>query len=301
MCFFILFSNGGGRLLDEYRELYADYLCRHILEMRKVGANIVRLTTQNEPKAVQTWDSCIYTAEEEMIFLRDYLYPALCKHGLADVALFLWDHNKERVYERTCAILNDPALLPVIAGIAFHWYSGDHFEALELLRQRYPEKQMVQTEACIEYRHFSPDQFLANAQKYAHDIIGDLNAGMTAFYDWNLVLDGQGGPNHVGNYCDAPFLYHTDSGVLEERASYAYLGHFSKYIRPGARRIAFSRYRADLEMTAFENADKSIAIVLMNRGKESIPIMLRLQGQMTSLSVSGEAIATVCLSFYQKS
>jgi glucosylceramidase len=286
--------NDGGGLLEAYRGFYADYLCRYILEMRKAGAFITGLTTQNEPCAVQTWDSCLYTAAQEKAFIRDYLYPALQKHGLADVELFIWDHNKERVFERACGVI-DGSTDSMVAGIAFHWYSGDHFEALELARGRFPDKKMVQSEACIEYRHFSPGAFLANARKYAHDIIGDLNHGMTAFYDWNLILDGQGGPNHMGNYCDAPFLYHADTGVLEERASYAYLGHFSKHIRPGARRIGFSRYRDAVEMTAFENPGGELVAVLLNQSGEAMPFTLRLEGGMTRLGLPGESISTLVL------
>lgn len=286
--------NGGGALKDEYRAFYANYLCRYILQLRKAGANVVRLTTQNEPNATQTWDSCLYTPLQEKEFIRDYLYPALQQNGLADVELFIWDHNKERVFERSCEVL-DADTDAMIAGIAFHWYSGDHFEALDLVHNRFPNKKMVQSEACIEYSLFSPEDFLANAQKYAHDIIGDLNGGMTAFYDWNLVLNEEGGPNHVANYCDAPFLFHTKTGELEERATYAYLGHFSRHIKPGAKRIGFSRYRQEVEVTAFENPDKSIIAVFLNRTKESMPVIIRINGQITNFHLSTQSIATIVL------
>merc|ERR550514_1203125 len=46
---------------------------------------------------------------------------------------------------------------------------------------------------------------------YAHDIMGDLNAGAAAWTDWNLLLDGKGGPNHLGNPCDAAM--HTSQPV----------------------------------------------------------------------------------------
>jgi glucosylceramidase len=284
----------GGELLPEYRAFYADYLCKYIAELRKEGAHIVRLTVQNEPKAVQTWDSCIYSALQEKEFIRDFLHPALQKHGLGDVEIFIWDHNKERVFERALEIM-DGDTEKLVSGIAFHWYSGDHFEALDLLHDRFPDKKMVQSESCIEYSLFGADDFLVNAEKYAHEIIGDMNHGMTAFYDWNLVLDEKGGPNHVNNFCDAPFLFHTDSGKLEERASYAYIGHFSKYIRPGAKRIALSRYSEAVETTAFENPDGSIAAVFMNQGTEPLPVILRLNGKMTKFDLPGKSISTLMI------
>lgn len=286
--------NFGGKLLPEYRELYADYLCKYIEEMRKAGVNLVRLTTQNEPIAVQTWDSCIYTGPEEKEFIRDFLYPALQKHNLEDVELFVWDHNKERVFERACETI-DEETDHMIAGIAFHWYSGDHFEALDLVKEKFPDKKMVQSEACIEYQHFDPTDFLSNAQKYAHDIIGDLNGGMTGFYDWNLVLDQEGGPNHVKNFCDAPFLYNLETGELEERASYSYIGHFSKFIKQGAKRIGYSRYTQDIQVTAFENPNGEISAVFLNTQKEDIPVSIRVQGAISHIELPAESITTLTL------
>ena len=93
----------------------------------------------------------------------------------------------------------------MIDGFAFHWYSGDHFDAVRLVREQYPDKRLIFTEGCIEYSFRDKDQ-LKNAQIYAHDMIGNFNAGMNLFFDWNIVLDEKGGPNHVSNLCDAPIM-----------------------------------------------------------------------------------------------
>ena len=86
---------GGGSLKPEYRDFWADYICRYIEEFQKRGYQVQRISLQNEPKAVQTWDSCICTAEDEKVFLRDHLYPALKARGLDHIEVFIWDHNKE--------------------------------------------------------------------------------------------------------------------------------------------------------------------------------------------------------------
>lgn len=282
----------GGMLMERYRQFYAAYLCRYILEMRKAGAYITGLTVQNEPNALQPWDSCRYTALQEKEFIRDYLYPQLQKSGLGDMEIYLWDHNKERVFERVCEVV-DAETERMISGAAFHWYSGDHFEALDLVCQKFPHFKLVQSEAGIAYSRFHAADFLKNAQKYAHDIIGDLNHGMTAFYDWNLLLDAQGGPNYVGNYCDAPFLYHADRGRLEERATFSYLAHFSRWIKPGARRLASTTYCAAAEVTAFQNSDSSIIAILLNQTKDVLPVWLRVAGQATRFDLPPQAIASV--------
>lgn len=284
----------GGSLKEEYRGWWAQYICLYIQKLREAGCLITRMSLQNEPAAVQTWDSCVYTAEQEKVFLRDFLYPALQEHGLGDIEIFIWDHNKERVFERACAII-DETTDHMIAGIAFHWYSGDHFEALSYIRERFPDKKLILSEACIEYSKYSADDYLANAQKYAHDIIGNLNHGMTAFYDWNLLLDEVGGPNHVGNFCDAPYLYDTKEKKLLERNTLSYIRHFSHFIQPGATWLGTSRYTDEIDVTAFENPDGEIQVVLLNRKKVKRTVTLRIEGAAAQIVLPEESITTVTI------
>ena len=132
-------KNHGGRLKEEYRGMWAEYLCRFLEGYRKKGVTVKRISIQNEPAAVQIWDSCVYSAGEEKEFLRDYLYPALCAHGLTDLEIFIWDHNKERLLERALETI-DADTDRMITGMAFHWYSGDHFEALQMAHEKFSKK-----------------------------------------------------------------------------------------------------------------------------------------------------------------
>ncbi|GHU49906.1 glycosyl hydrolase [Clostridia bacterium] len=323
----------GGKLKPEYMDFFAEYICHYIKEYRQRGVFIKKLTPQNEPKAVQTWDSCIYTAEEEKLFIRDFLHPALEKNGLGDAEIYIWDHNKERVYERAVQLI-DETTDGIIKGVAFHWYSGDHFEALDLIKRRFPHKKLAQTEACIEFRTYiqksllnseyitaapngagsipeSPDkaeyvaaasktagsspESLNNAERYAHDIIGSLNAGMDAFYDWNLLLDEQGGPNHAKNYCEAPFMYDIGKNLLIENPSLYYIAHFSRYIKPGAIRLGISTYSPHIETTALRNPDGGIAAVMLNRTQEDRPVVLRISGRQTVITLPKRSISTLVI------
>ncbi|MBU5480338.1 glycoside hydrolase family 30 protein [Blautia sp. MSJ-19] len=282
--------NHGGKLKPEYRKRWAEYICRYIEEYRNRGYHVTKLTMQNEPKAVQTWDSCIYTAEEQKEFLRDYLWPSLKAHGLDDIGIYLWDHNKERVFEWAETII-DAETTSMIRGMAFHWYSGDHFEALRMIREKYPDKQLLLSEACIEYSKFSADDYLNNAQKYAHDMMGNLNEGMNTFLDWNLILNEEGGPNHVGNFCDAPYLFDRNSKELKESNILGYLWHFTHFLEPGAVRIGVSRYTDKLEVTAFEKDDK-ITFVILNRTDEELTAHIRLGEYCTELTVQPKSIGS---------
>ena len=140
----------GGSLKPEFRKRWARYLCRYIEEFQSRGFNVVRMSVQNEPKAVQEWDSCVYTANEEKEFLREYLAPALHAYGLDEIELFIWDHNKERIFERETEII-DVTTDALVDGIAFHWYSGDHFEALNLVKEKFPDKKLILSESCLEF------------------------------------------------------------------------------------------------------------------------------------------------------
>jgi len=287
-------KNNGGRLKPEYRSLWAEYFCKYIEEYKSRGVNIRRISIQNEPAATQIWDSCCYTAKEEKEFLRDFLYPALMTHGLTDdLEIYIWDHNKERVLERAFEIIDD-STEHIIAGIAFHWYSGDHFESLQMLRERFPNLKLAFTEGCVEYSRFASDS-LANARMYGHDIAGDLNGGANMFIAWSVLFNKEGGPNHVQNLCEAPIMYDTKTQKMDIKLSYEYIGHYSKYIIPGSVRIGMSRYTDKVDVTAFKRPDNSIAAVLMNRTAEKQDVYLRKNGEVLHLKLPGDAIGTAVI------
>ena len=282
----------GGKLKKEYYGLWAEYICRYLREAEKAGIRPRFLSVQNEPKASQTWDSCLFTGAEEGEFIRGALYPALQKNGLSHVGILIWDHNKERLFDRACETLSDAETEKMVDGVAVHWYSGDHFEALQMVRDRFPDKRIVFSEACVEYSVYGENSQLRNARMYAHELIGSLNAGMNVFLDWNLLLDEQGGPNHVGNYCDAPVMYNTRTGELTRNLSYDYIGHFSRFIRPGARRIGLSRFSGSLEAAAAQNPDGSVCAAVMNPGAEKLSFFLRLRDRVWPAVLEGDSIST---------
>ncbi len=283
---------GGGQLKKENYTLWAEYVCRYLLEAKKAGMAPAFLSVQNEPHASQTWDSCRFTAAEEREFVRGHLYPALQRNGLSEVSVLVWDHNKERAVDRACEIISDGEMKRMVGGVAVHWYSGDHFEALQMIRDSFPDKLLVFSEACVEYSLFRDDNQLRNARMYAHEMIGSLNHGLNLFLDWNMLLDEQGGPNHVNNFCDAPMMYNTRTGELVRNLSFDYIGHFSRFIRPGARRIGMSRFGDCLEVTAARNPDGSVCAVVMNPGEKEIPFFLRVNGRVWPLLQPGNSIST---------
>lgn len=254
----------GGKLLDKYKSTYADYFVKYLSSYKNENISIDYITVQNEANAIQIWESCLYSPDEERDFVLNFLYPTFKKNNL-DTKILIWDHNKEKLYSRSKQELNSEEAKKAISGIAFHWYMGGHFENIDLVHKEFPDKLLIHTEGCTGFSNFNPNDEIHNAEIYAHDIIGDLNAGTNAYIDWNLVLDNNGGPNHKKNYCNSPIMLNKDNTDFIKNLTYYYMAHFSKYIKPGAKRIAFSRYSVDIELTAFENPDGSLVLVLLNK------------------------------------
>lgn len=261
----------GGKLAEKYKQIYADYLVKFIDSYKKLGIDIDFMTVQNETNAMPIWESCLYNADDEVDFVANYLYPTFKKNNIS-TKIIVYDHNKEKLFKRACDEFNKAESKDSISGIAFHWYSGNHFENISLVRQMYPDKLLFHTEGC-----FSFDKNNDFEGQYAHDIIEDLNAGINGYIDWNILLDNKGGPNHKHNYCNSISRLTEDNNDYTKSLAYYYVGHFSKFIQPGSKRIGFSKYLADIRMTAFKNPDGSIVIVMINDADYDINFHLCLK------------------------
>jgi glucosylceramidase len=285
--------NGGGKLLPEFRSAWAQCYVKFIDAYAKEGVALWGITVQNEPQAVQRWDSCIYTAQEERDFVRDYLGPALQQAGLGHVRIVIWDHNRDEMVERASVVFSDPQAAEYVWGTGFHWYMEDHFDHVQLVHDAWPDKKLLFTEGCQEGGPHTGEWEVG--ERYARSMINDLNRWTVGWIDWNLLLDSSGGPNHVGNYCSAPILADSTQGRLLQQPAYGYLGHFSRFISPGAHRVLCAANKEVLENTAFINPDGSVVIVVMNRSEEEIHFRLQVKERCWSLHLPPRSIASFLL------
>lgn len=286
--------NHGGSLKKEYWELWAGCLAKYVAFYREKGCDISMISIQNEPAAVQTWDSCIYSGAEEGAFA-PVLRRALDAAGCGSVQILAWDHNKDVFVYRAEETLSVPGAEEALAGFGVHWYTGDHFESIRCVKERWPDKVIWFTEGCVEYSRFDGKTHQEKAEMYAHDIIGNLNAGICGSIDWNLLLDAKGGPNHVGNFCEAPLMLNGDGTDFTVMSEYYYIGQFSRSIQPGAVCLGSSVYTASVEATAFENPDGSRAAVLLNATDHRQPVSLTDNGvDGFNFTLEPHSIATAC-------
>lgn len=245
-----------GKLRSDCYNAWAFHFVRFIQEMHNAGAPIWGVTVQNEPEASQKWESCRYTAEEERDFVRDHLGPMLQQEGMGHIKIIIHDHNRAAMVERAANIYADAEAAKYIWGVGYHWYGDCRFESwpqrewvpfqdrqcgfspvfelrsrtgfdnVRRVAELRPDKHIVFTEGCQE---LGDDQELNAclgdwkvAERYAMNIIADMNSGCEGWFDWNLLLDAEGGPNHQDNFCIAPVVL--NDGEVEYQPCFRYLG-----------------------------------------------------------------------------
>ena len=288
----------GGKLKPEFYQSWANYYAKFIKAYEAEGIPLWGISIQNEPMATQRWESCIYSAEEERDFLKNYLGPTMRREGLSDKKIIAWDHNRDLIYQRASTILRDPRAARYVWGIGFHWYepwSGGEpmFDNVRLVYETFPDKHLIFTEGCV-------DSFTAErigewkfGEQYARSMIHDFNSGTVGWCDWNILLDEKGGPNHVKNFCFAPVHANTKTGELTYLSSYYYIGHFSRFIQPGAKRIASSPSRSQLLSTAFLNPDGKVTVVVMNASDKAASYWLWHDGNAAEVNSLPHSIQTL--------
>ena len=248
----------GGKLLKKYYALWVQYIIKFIEAYKDQGITIDALTIQNEPAANQRWESCLYDAqdEKEMVLV---LGKALKESNLT-TKIYIWDHNRDIMFERASRILKDKEASSFIYGIAFHWYDNDQFLEVKKTHDTFKDKHLLFTEGCQEGGPHLHSYDVA--ERYGKNMMHDISNGTEGYIDWNLFLDTTGGPNHVNNLCSSPIMVDVFPETMILNPSYFYIKHFSKHIPKGSKRM-FSSSQSILH-NVFLRPDGSYVAVLLN-------------------------------------
>lgn len=282
----------GGSLRHEYAPAWADYFVRFARAMeQEEKLPVWAFSVQNEPEAHQTWESCLYTPEEERDFVKNHLGPAMEKAGLLGrIKLIGWDHNRDRIETRAAALLGDPDSAKYLWGLGVHWYVSDDYAASARVHAAYPDKPILFTEGCYEGGRTMGAW--EHGEGYATQMIGDFKHWVAGYIDWNIVLDQRGGPNHVGNFCDAPVIVDTTTQEIRYSAAFYYIGHFSRFVHPGAHRIASSGGPDRLQSIGFANPDGSLAVIVVNPTDTPLAFALAVKEESVPVALPARAIRT---------
>jgi len=285
-------------LRPECRAVWANYISRWISAYTAHGIPIWAITVQNEPGQSSPFDSCQFSAADEADFLAAHLGPTL-RADHPELMIFIFDHNKKELWDYASAVLANAAAAQFVNGVAFHWYTGDYFDQVQHVHEAFPDKILIASEATFETRRWAkgmtkPYDDWGFGMGYAHDMIGDFNAGTKGWIDWNLMLDTNGGPNHVGNVCDAAIIGDLEQQVVIPHAQYWFIGQFSKYIVPGSLHLRtevqnsvqwgeswvrwYGTCTGDdgIEATSFQLPDgQRIVTVVLNCGDDAVDFKIR--------------------------
>jgi len=286
----------GGRLLNEFYPAWAKYFSLYLKEYKKEGINFLAVSVQNEPKAVQTWESCIWTGKEEGDFAANFLRPALDKAGFSKTNIIVWDHNKERVMERARESMSVKGADKAIWGIGFHWYSGDHFDNLRMAHELFPNKPLISSEFCIG-SEIKREKW-GEVEQYAKEMIGNFNNFMSATTEWNLIVDLKtGGPYHNRNNggVKAPVFVDSENREFVLGNLYYTVGHFSKFIKRDAVRIGTSTYNDNVKTTAFQNPNGEIVIVVLNTTEQDFMPKIRINNCTAEFKMPAKSLHTLII------
>ncbi len=316
----------GGKLLPEYYDTWALFYSKYLDAYKAEGIDIWGFTVENEPLGNDNnWESMHFSAEEMTLFVQNHLGPKLEADGKGDVKILGYDQNREHLKHWVDVMYKNDSTSKYYDGTAVHWYASTYevfSDELQYAHQKAPNKYLIQSEACVDSEvpkwqddawywskeatdwgwDWAPDvdkplhPKYVPVYRYARDIIGCLNNYVDGWIDWNMVLDKQGGPNWFKNWCVAPVIVDPDSDEVYFTPIYYTMAHFSKYIRPGAKRIGLEFSDKSLLATAAQNSDGTIAVVILNQGLESKTIKLKLGEMESDIAISAQAIQTIIVS-----
>lgn len=280
----------GGKLLPKYDQIWANYFVKFIKAYEEKGINVFSVTVQNEPMAAQRWDSCIFEADDEARFVK-VLGKTFEQNDLKQ-NIYIWDHNRDQMLERTKAVLKDKEAYKYVYGTAFHWYDQEEFEEVKKTHDAFLDKHLIFTEGCQENGPHLGEY--AIGERYGRNMINDFRNYNEGYIDWNLFLDDVGGPNHVNNLCSAPIHIKVFNEEVYRNLSYYYIGHFSKYILPNAVQIE-SKADKDLYYIAFKNPDDSYVVIIQNEKEVDFKIDIKGLNKPIEVLSKARSISTIII------
>jgi glucosylceramidase len=277
----------GGTLLPADYTPFANYFVRYLQAYAAAGVNVDYISLQNEPLYDPTgYPGMSMPATTQLSVLRDYVLPALTTNNLTAKVL-IYDHNWDQPpYPQTILADSTVAGSPQIGGIAWHWYAGTP-GAMSLLHSQYPNRNNYVTEA-------SGGTWIADEVKTDFETITQCMRNWSSSYvKWGMALDQNRGPYIPGgcNDCTPLITVNDTSGAVTYNIDYYTLGHFSKFVLPGAVRV-WSSNAPGIVSAAFTNPDFTETLVAYNDSSSSQTFQVTSRGRFFVYTLPALAGAT---------
>ena len=278
-----------GSLKPEAYPYFAAYLSRYLTAMKAEGVPVSLLTLQNEPGfEPDSYPGMRVEPESRAAFIGGFLGPKLAADN-PGTQILDYDHNWD-LPSSPLTVLGDAKANPYVAGVAWHCYGGD-VAAQGPVHEAYPAKDAYFTECsggewAADFAG-SFDWFVKNL------IIGSTRNWSKGVLLWNLALDENHGP-HLGGCSDCRGVVTIDSktGEVTRNLEYYALAHASRFVKPGAVRIASDSGVDGIDSVAFRNTDGSMALIVLNENTAVANFAVAVNGKSFSYSLPGGAVAT---------
>ena len=190
------------------------------------------------------------------------------------------------MYQRVQPAYDDKEASKYIWGTAFHWYTGDHFDNVRIVHDTFPDKHLLYTEGGIGGKW-------KDAHRLAKSVILDLNNWTDGWVLWNLMCDEINGPRHAGDLHGSTSVNaDTTTGKITYNPPHYVFGQFSRFIRPGAKRIPCMSSSDDFLATAALNPDGTIAVVVQNLKDRELFFRVWRNGQSLRYTSPPNAVLT---------
>ncbi|MFF4590071.1 ricin-type beta-trefoil lectin domain protein [Streptomyces sp. NPDC001388] len=279
----------GGWLKAEYYGAYASYFVKYLQAYRDQGVPVAYVTAQNEPTCCSGYPSMSWNASGLAYFTKNELLSKLAAAGLSTKVLahdWNWD-----VYAAYAAQTVDDAAVrshPNFGGIAWHGYGGDVAEQTTV-HDRYPQLDAFGTE-------HSGGTWIAHQQREdMRDIVDHTRNWAKSVTKWSLAVDQNRGPHNGGcGTCTGLItVHHGDaaSGTVDYTVEYYTMGHLTKFVRPGAQRIASTASSA-VPNVAWRNPDGSKALIAYNDATTARTVTVNWGSRHATYSLPGRTSAT---------
>jgi glucosylceramidase len=280
-----------GTLREDRQDVFAHYLRRYTDAMAAEGIDLFALSVQNEPhfEPVDYPGMRIEPAARAALVGR-HLGPLLAQRD-KPVQIIEWDHNWD-LAQAPLAMLADVQARRYVDGVGWHCYAGDA-RAQSVVHDAYPDKDTWFTEC--SGGEWMPAWPQALPWMMREVLIGSTRHWARGVLLWNLALDEHHGPR-LGGCTDCRGVVTIDSqhGDVTRNLEYYVLGHASRFIRPGAWRIASSPGQDGIDSVAFQNADDgSVVLLLCNSAAAPRTVRVRESGQTLSQLLPGQSVATL--------
>ena len=185
-----------------------------------------------------------------------------------------------------------------IFGIAYHWYDRNCFEEVKKTHLKYPKQHLLLTECCVELLCDDNSGLGSweNGLRYGINMIHDLINGSEGYIDWNLSLNLQGGPNHVGNFCEAPLLIDEKNDEIRYMPSYYVIGHFSKYLNKGDTKVETKSNNDDILACSFVNSE-TLKVIILNTSANDVNMHIKINSKKDlDIVTQGKSLYTLLIS-----